>query len=74
MSFLLIGGTNDGARMEVPKDLNILQKCCKGYDFSHETYVRHRIRGDEEEFELFAINNMTNDQILKRLLASYRPA
>ena len=73
MNTLLIGGTNDGKRMSVPDELWNL---CMTQNPDHhlcEVYNRQQLRGETTTFEVFAIQGMTGDQIIEKLIQCYSP-
>jgi len=86
MSHLLIGGTNDGNRVNIPDDVRIFQMRCKSpieriyfADDPIETcaeieaYERQRIHGERSQFEVFTIQGMTADKMIERLIEKYKP-
>lgn len=87
---LLIGGTNDGKRVNVPDGIRHWQmKCATREPFSPpvfneastkecfvktEVYELRLLRGDDKTFEVFAIQGMTGDELMIELISKYRPA
>lgn len=89
MPHILIGGTNDGKRMEIPSEHDRLRLPCVRNDIPSfatsfdplealscvqcETYTRQQLRGETQTFEVFAIDGMTGDQMIEQLIQHYKP-
>lgn len=87
MNTLLIGGTNDGKRVSVPDTHDHLRLPCKseheGFIYQPtleamscvqtEIYTLQRLRGGTTTFDVFAIQGMTGDQIIEKLIQCYSP-
>lgn len=81
MNTLLIGGTNDGKRMDIPAQHDRIRLPVSSYlsDSSNlvsvqmEIYEHQRLRGGSTTFVVFAIQGMTGDQIIEKLIQCYSP-
>lgn len=82
MNHLLIGGTNDGKRVSIPDGRTHFQmKCESGIEYGKpstpfvvktEIYERRFLRGSSREFEVFAIQGMTGDELMVQLISGYK--
>jgi hypothetical protein len=84
MKHLLIGGTNDDKRVAIPDGVNHFQmKCKNGHKWEYggpntpvvletETYERQYIRANNREFDVFAIQGITSDELIIQLIAGYK--
>lgn len=79
MNHLLIGGTNDGKRVKIPIAWHLWQMKCTSNNpddapqfVPTEIYERRFLRGNNREFEVFAIQGMTGDELIIQLIAGYK--
>jgi hypothetical protein len=82
MGYLFIGGSRDGKRMEVERenvDLPVSEcghavygelKSTEGLKWEH--YRSFRIRGELCEFVVYALAELSPDDILRTILAKYK--
>jgi hypothetical protein len=83
MTHLFVGGVADGKWYNVPADRNIF--VVPDYDMGLPIrldappvearlveYERMRFRGDKREHSVFALNGMSSDGVLARLIHGYR--
>ena len=87
MKYLLVGGTNDGERVELPQPLTKLEMI-KRVNFLRlpilaereavvslhkELYVLQPWRAGEYEFEVYAIDGMKPHEQFQQLISGYMP-
>lgn len=77
---LFIGGGNDGDRIGVPDDRNIVTmpragmvNDCLSVEYSHETYHRVAIKGHKNLFDVFMLEGLGGDDVMRLLIQHYRP-
>lgn len=87
MKCLLVGGSNDGDRINVSDGRNFIYRevktkplvianyggCVPTKDIQGERYHRGRIRGETEDFHVFVSTEITVDEMLRKLISNYNP-
>lgn len=82
---LFIGGAHDGARLDIDETrhdirLPVIESLAMGSItvetpktaiFETEQYVRHTLVGEDENFSIFALNEMNGSDIMRLLLVRY---
>lgn len=87
MITLFIGGSHDGARIEIDYERHsvrlpmifesfaimgtITVETPKEAIFETELYVRHGLHVEDEDFSVFALNTMTPSDVMRLLLVHY---
>jgi hypothetical protein len=77
--FLFIGGCHDGKVMSIPGEIlhnvKIAKKETMGStlgSFESDIYIPMKLKGDSEEFVVYALSGMRPNEVLTRLIINYK--
>lgn len=80
--YLFVGGSRDGERSNVERETvavpvmngeRVFGDVPDSALFQYEHYRSFRIRGEQCEFVVYALEELSPDEIFRKLLANYRP-
>lgn len=74
MKYLLLGGTRDGERVDVPGNPPEIRSCVDMNPMYVETYHRTIVSDGTHTHAVYVQGEMTTEDVLRRLIDGYRPA
>ena len=69
-TYAFIGGSQDGKRHSVTLE-NVRFVVADGTRYDYEEYRSFRIAGEVEQFVVYALAEMSPDDVLRKLIAGY---